>query len=337
MTIKQIADEAGVSTMTVSNVINNRTNHVSQKTIDRVNEIIRKHNYVPNLTARSLVAKSSQIIGIIVTHEGEDDVNVLENPYVSTLLGVLERELRRRGYYSMIRSVNMIDDIISLLGNWNCDGAIFLEPSFDNIVDKLASVSRSPLVFFDSSSDSDKIINVAVNDYRGGYLAAKYLIAHGHRRIAFMGNYDTSSVVKGRYDGYTAALRDAGIEPDPAIIYNYLPSYELGVRAGREVVLSGQGVTAMVTTADFSAIGVMEGARMAGARIPYDLSVIGFDNLNICNYTTPKLTSVSQDLTQKGKAAVDLLMRRINGETLETSRIDLDVEIVERQSVAMLV
>lgn len=338
MTIKEIAQEAGVSMMTVSNVINKRYERVSQATVNKVTAIIDKYNYVPNLTARSLTAKSSHIVAVIVTsHKGEERLNFFENPYISALIGIIERELRHNGYFTMIRTVKNIDDVASLLRNWNCDGAIFLEPSFDDMMDELVGLSRTPLAFFDSCSNNPDIINVTIDDRKGGYLSAQYLINMGHRRIAFMGNHTISHIIRARYDGYLDALRANGIEPDDSIVYLNTPSYGDGILAGKELALRKGDVSAVVTTADFSAIGVMEGARLGGARVPIDLSVIGFDNLSVCTYTTPKLTSVSQNLTEKAAIAVAMLLNKMKGVDAGVRCEQLDVEVIERQSVASLI
>ena len=132
MTLKDIADLAGVSMMTVSNVINGKTSRVSQKTRDKVNAIIEEYGYVPNLNARSLSNKKSHIIGIIISLDEKDvllGTNYFENPYISTMIGTIERELQKNEYFTMIRSVSKNADIISLLKNWNVDGIIILYPA----------------------------------------------------------------------------------------------------------------------------------------------------------------------------------------------------------------
>lgn len=336
MTIKEIAEEAGVSMMTVSNVVNNRVDRVSKKTFERVSAVLRKYNYVPNLTARSLTAKNSQIIGIIVTTYTDSDghdMNIFTNPYVANLVGVVERELRLRGYYTMVRAVSRCEEILSLLHNWKCDGALFLEPSFDDMVDELVKVTSSPLAFFDSHLDREDIINVSVDDFRGGYLATKYILDHGHRRIAFAGDCDGRHFAIARLEGYKQALREYGVEPDEDIIFSLGLGYEQGIEAGIEIHRRPD-VSAVVCAADYSAIGVLEGARRCGMKVPEELSVIGFDNLDICLNATPKLTSVAQDLQEKGRLAVDMMMRRINGEKLERSKEFIGVNIVERETVS---
>ena len=126
MTLKDIADRAGVSMMTVSNVINGKHSRVSAKTIEKVNAIIKECGYVPNLSARNLTSRTSSIVGIVVPLDEDSlDENYMENPYVSAMIGTIELELRRNGYYTMVRSVSRERDITSLLNSWIVDGIIF--------------------------------------------------------------------------------------------------------------------------------------------------------------------------------------------------------------------
>lgn len=338
MTLKEIADLAGVSIMTVSNVINGKHNRVSEKTIEKVNAIIRESGYVPNLNARSLTSKSSNIIQIIISaDEADGEENYLENPYISSMVGTIEKELRHSGYYTMVRSVSKKTDVSALLKNWNMDGIIFLYPHSDEYLKKLAQNISCPIAVFDSNVQDDNIITVSSDDEKGLYLSTKYLINRGHKQIAFVADYEGNGVLTTRFHGYCRALAESDIPYRPELVFSNPPSYEGGIAAGKRIASCQAGITAVVTTADICAIGVMEGARLEGCRIPVDLSIIGYDNLNLCQYTTPKLTSVSQNITQKAVLATQLLLERIQTGTNSGSfRLKTDVEIVERQSAVSL-
>ena len=338
MTLKDIADKAGVSMMTVSNVINGKTERVSAKTMDKVNQIIDECGYTPNLNARSLTNKTSNIIGLIIPADSpSSDENFLENPYTSTMIGIIERELRQNGYFVMVRSVFKGTDITSLLQNWNVDGMIFLNPTLQEYLPQLLKNSSCPIAIFDSHLEIDGLINVCSNDRKGLYLSTKYLINHGHTRIAFIADYENNHLLTERYLGYRQALEECGIPYRPEYIYPFSPSYEAGIKAGKKLVSDCLGITAVVTTADICAIGIIEGARLSGYRIPIDLSVIGYDNLKIDQYTSPKLTSISQNMQQKALMATRLLLEKIRtGQTSLPSPVIMDVEIVERQSAISL-
>lgn len=340
MTLKDIAQKAGVSMMTISNVINGKHERVSQNTIDKVNEIIKECHYVPNMTARSLTAKSSKIIGIIVSVSPKDsDQNYFDNPYVSTMIGMIEPILKKHGYFAMIRSVEGVLDIQILLKNWNVDGILFLYPfleqNFNQLIRRVFDETPLPMVIFDSYNKNPNIINISSNDTKGLYLSTKYLINHGHEKIAFVADYQNNPLLTARFEGYLKALKESNLALQEEYILTYPPSYDGGIKAGQKIASMENSVTAAVTTADICAIGIMEGARLGGLRIPTDLSVIGFDDLKLCNYTSPKLTTISQHISEKATQATNLLLEKIESGKITTSHLEMDVELVERQSVML--
>ena len=337
-TLKDIADRAGVSMMTVSNVINGKSSRVSAQTTEKINAIIKECGYVPNLTARSLTRKNSNIIGVIISVDSQDE-NYLENPYVSTMIGIIEKELGKNGYYMMFRSVTKEKDMSQFLKNWNVDGIIFLYPDFLKYAENFIVKPPCPFVVFDQPLKAPKSINICADDRKGLYLATKYMINRGHNHIAFAADYQGNAILTERFLGYRQALEECSIPFREDYVIACDPSYEGGLSAGKKIAAMSNNLSAVVTTADICAIGVMEGARLGGLRIPVDLSITGFDNLNLCQYTTPKLTSVSQNIARKARIAAQKLVEKIqNDSDADDSpcQITLEVEIVERQSVIAL-
>lgn len=325
--------------MTVSNVINGKHDRVSAKTIAKVNALIEEYGYVPNLSARSLTNKVSHIIGIIISpfRNAEEENNHLENPYISALLGTIENELRKKGYFTMLRSVTKKSDIISLIKNWSVDGIIFLYPEDPEYIQSFVDIAQCPIAIFDADLRIPNLINVSSDDWHGLYLSTRYMISHGHTHIAFVADHENNPLITRRFKGYLSALEECGIPFRKEYVLPYPPTYEGGVEAGKKIAFSRNEITAAVTTADICAIGIMEGARLGGYRVPVDLSVIGYDDLPLCNYTTPKLTSISQHLTQKALQCTQLLLEKIQtGTTSTPSKIIMGVELVERQSVISL-
>lgn len=334
MTLKDIAKEAGVSTMTVSNVVNGRLDHVSEKTLEHINGIIKKHNYTPNMTARSLSAKKSNIIFLIIP-VAETETNMFYSPYISALVGTMEYQLRLLGYYAMIRSVHDFDELDTLFKNWPADGAIFLLPDFDSYIDKILKNIHIPMVFLDSCFDREDLINVGCDDEKGTYLSTRYLLNLDHRDIAFMADYKGNPLLTSRFNGYCRALEESNIPIREELIFEQSPDYKHGIQVGQMIAAGKTPISAIVTVSDYSAVGIIEGARLGGLKLPTQLSVIGFDDLPFCQYCAPKLTTINQNIQEKAHAAIDLLMEKINTGSLKQNRITIDVHLIERQSAVL--
>lgn len=337
MTLKDIAKEAGVSTMTVSNVINGRFDRVSEKTVQHVNEIIKKYHYTPNMNARSLVSRNSKIVLLIIPLS-HNETNMFYSPYISSLLGIMEYQLRINGYYAMIRSVYGYDELDALFKNWPADGAIFLLPDFDCFLDRILDNIHIPLVFLDSCHTREDFINISCDDSKGTYLATRYLISLEHKRIAFMADYRNSDLLTARFNGYKKAMDESSLPIDENLIFELPPDYEHGITTGQTIAARASDpnpVTAIVTTSDYCAVGILEGARLGGLKLPDQLSVIGFDDLPFCRYCAPKLTTVSQNIEDKATAATTMLIKKMKNETLKQNKVVIDVQLIERQSAAL--
>lgn len=333
-TLKDIAKEAGVSIMTVSNVINGKHSKVSDQTIELIEELVKKYNYVPNLSARSLSKKSSKLIAVFI-NTYEPTQNHFKDPYISELFGELESLIRQSGYYAIIRSVETVENVSTILQNWNVDGAIFISQQTEEAMNQILENSKCPIVFIDSyNKNNPKAIMVGVDDYKGGYIATKHLISNGHRNIAFAGCYsETNEIVSHRYKGYRKALEESGIPYMEENLINTFTRYEDGINIGRELANHKYDVSAVFAAADLLALGIIEGARINGCVVPNDLSVIGFDNLDLCTLVTPKLTTVSQDVKKKAFCAVNLLLDAMKAVELPSQNITLDVQLEVRQTV----
>ncbi len=332
MNLKSIAQKAGVSTATVSNVINGNHHKVSQDTIAKVQKIIAENNYKPNATARSLASKKSNIIGVVLPNIPESE-DFSANPHYAQLLALLEKYIRDRGYYMMLRCVQESKEIVPLFSSWNVDGIIFLG-TFRSEVPEIMAQLNVPMVFIDTYAEDLGIANVGVDDYKGGYLSASYLLDMGHRKIAFVGpSIARLDVMQYRYEGFRDACRERGIELGKESIFLYDTLYASGVRAGKRIAASEIGFTAVAAMSDIAAFGIIEGLRQGGKRIPEDVSVIGFDNLLECQYSYPRLTTISQNVEQKAAKAGEWLFKMIRKEPMPETREKSDVEVVQRASV----
>ncbi len=332
MRIKDIANAAGVSTATVSNVINGNHKKVSQQTIAKVQKIIEENDYKPSATARSLVMKESKIIGVVIPHLTEEQPFSV-NPYNAQMLALLENYVRNQGYYLMVRCVGRCRDIVPIFASWNVDGVI-LFGAYQNEVGEIEEGLKVPTVYIDTYAEKEGIANVGSDDYKGGYLSARYLIGKGHRRIAFAGpETDSPGVIQERFRGVCDACRERQIEIAPDDIFRAWTTFPQGVEAGKKIAFSPRKFTAVICMSDIVAIGVMEGLRLSGLNVPGDVSVVGYDDLPECLHSNPQLTTVSQNLSRKAFLVGESLFQMIREKRKIAINIKTDVEIAERKSV----
>lgn len=336
VTIKDIAKYTGVSCTTISNVIHGRSNRVSQETIEKVNSAIRVLGYTPNMSARTLVSKSSKVIAFINHVITRDNTNMMEDPFHSSAIGVIESTLRENGYYLMLRTVKTTDELISFLQNWNVDGLFLTGIFHDTFFDALSSF-QIPIVLIDSYVRQPNIYNVGLEDFKGSYLATKYLAQKGHKRIAYASPFmKDGGVLQERFLGYKAALTESGLPFDASILFEYEMDTVASCHAAADAISLRNDITGLVVSADQLAIGIMSGLHAHGIRIPDDISIVGFDDIAMCQMVTPPLTTIHQDMSRKAQLAVEFMLQLLEGETPEQSNIILPVRLTERQSVRSL-
>ncbi len=252
VTLRDIAEEAGVSVMTVSNVVNGKSARVSQATIERVTRIVERRGYVPNAPARSLAAQQSHVIGVLVP-VGEGD-SLLMSPHHTAVIGGVERQLRKHGYHLLLRGIADPAEVGDAVRGWSLDGAIllgFLDEEVDGI-----TIDGVPMVAIDSYSSNPRTIGVRSDDVAGGLAAGRYLIEHGHRNVAFAAPHFTDvGVVRRRYDGFRRAFEEAGLDFEETRILEVPTTYEDGRRLAARLRAEHPEVTAVFATADILAIG----------------------------------------------------------------------------------
>ena len=334
VTLRDVAKRAGVSTMTVSNVINGNHARVSQETIERVERIAAELGYVPSASARSLSARSSRLIGLLVPAADEDSLTI--SPHNVAMVGQIERELRRFGYHLLLRGIADQREVTEALRSWSLDGAIllgFLDEQIDGLTSKI--VDGAHVLAIDSYSSNPLTTGPRSDDFAGARLATRHLLDLGHRRIVFTGPAFTAvGVVRERFEGFRQAYADVGAEWDERLIEAVNTTHADGRVLGLDLLTRNPGATAVFTTADILAIGVMGGLLESGVQVPHDVSIVGFDNLDLCEYVVPRLTTVSQDITAKATAAVRLLTTSIENGERPTEPVTIDVALVVRESTA---
>ena len=229
------------------------------------------------------------------------------------------------------------EDITQSLRTWNVDGAVFLG-MFDDEIEEMCAASDIPMVFLDSYSSVRQLSNVGIDDYKGGRLAARHLIACGHRSIAFVSPpVLRTGVVQHRFAGFCDELEQHGISfrSEHQFVLESDVRPEDTMELGRRLAQLREKFSAVFVTSDQIASYLIQGMRSTGIRIPDDMSIIGFDDLMICRQMTPQLTTIAQDLEEKARLSVDILFRRLSAPAAPAESLVLDVTLVERESVAV--
>lgn len=330
-TIKEVADYAGVSVATVSRVLN-QTGYVSDDLRQRVQEAAARLQYRPSRVAKSLRRQKTETVGVLVPQ--------LDQPFFSKLTFAIQQRLLGDGYYTLVGS--SIEDseaeaaYIEMLVGQRVDGVVIV-PTGTNSgnVERLLNYDI-PVVMVDRDIPQLTDLDRVMCDNQGGaFTATQHLLELGHRRISFIGGPAYSEPVKARQRGVEAALKTHGMALSPdQFITGQLPQFEMGYTAARDLLRQSPRPTAIFAFSDVTAIGAIHAANELGIRIPEDISIIGFDNIPMAAYTYPELTTVSQPIQAMGRAAGDLLMKRIQGDTSSVQRITLETALVIRKSTA---
>ena len=333
--IVEIARLANVSKMTVSNVINKKYSKVSKETIDKIERIIAETNYTPNLFARSLKSNTSKIVLLAIPQTIENDPyknKAFNNPFYGELINSIEYNLRKFGYYLMFRFINENEMLSNLVINWNIDGVIVLG-AIEKEMDVMFKEVNVPTVFLDTYADITKNDMIITDDERGGYLATDYLYQTGRRKIGVVvSSIKSVGVASKRYDGYRQALASHQIEFQESWLFEGFPSFEFGDQIGKYISSNRYQFDALFVYSDILALGVIKGLKSYGLRVPEDIAVIGFDGLYIGELSEPKLTTIKQDITVKGEMGVNLLMRKLSGESTTVEQLKLPVELLIKES-----
>jgi LacI family transcriptional regulator len=235
----------------------------------------------------------------------------------------------------MIRSADDVALTAAELRSWRIDGAVILG-TFTSDADEVQARLAMPLVFVDNYSTSSQIQRVGIDDFKGGLLAGRHLLAAGHRRLALVApGVDQPGVIQQRYAGFCAALDEVGMPLDRLTLIDCEPFFDDGVALGRELAARPERPTGIFATADIIAIGLLKGLLEAGLAVPEDVSLVGFDDLPEARYVNPSLTTVRQDIPAKAEASVQTLLGMMEGAPVGET-VCLDVELSRRGSVATL-
>ncbi|MEX5664614.1 LacI family DNA-binding transcriptional regulator [Pseudomonas neuropathica] len=329
-TIKDVAALAGISYTTVSHVVNN-TRPVSQEVRLKVEAAIKSLDYVPSAVARSLKAKTTATIGLLVPNS--------LNPYFAELARGIEDYCERNGYCVILCNSDDNPDkqrsYLRVLLEKRIDGLIVASAGGDSgLAQGLAGV-KTPMVIVDRGLDGVDADLVRIDHEYGAYLATRHLLELGHRDIATIGGPASTSVAQMRLAGYCRALKEAGIDVRQERMLESDFTSTGGYNAAA-ILLESNPPSAIFAGNDMIGIGVLRAAAERNVRVPSELSVIGFDDIQMSRYVYPALTTVGQSILQLGEMAAEVLLRRIATPTLGTDQRIVTPSIVLRESTAPL-
>ena len=305
VSLKQLADRLGLSPATVSVVINRSpvADTISQETKNLILAAARKFNYRPNFFARSLRTQRSLTIGVLVPE--------VSDGYATMVLSGIEDHLLRAGYFYFVAShrhrADLIDEYPKLFLDRAVDGIIAVDTPWHH---KL----RVPVVTVSGHNESPGVVNVVLDHELAANLALRHLTGLGHRRIAFIKGQAFSSDTEVRWNAILKAASQSGIGISPKLTVQLEgdeASPRLGYKVTTALVKSREPFTAVFAFNDISAMGAIRALRESGLRVPEDVSVVGFDDIQSAAYQNPSLTTVRQPLRKMGATAAETLLRRI--------------------------
>ena len=331
MNLRMIAERAGVSAATVSNVINGHYNKVSEETRRRVEEIIRQTDYQPAAATRKKAG--IRTIGMVLPFVSREP-DFLINHQGSYALAQMENLAAERHARVLIFSGRSLPEVLSLIPDNVLDGLVVVG-AFEADALSFRRALCIPVVFVDIVTDDQECVTVNIDDYRGGFLMARYLFSKGHRKIAVASPDYSQGVIHERIRGFTDACAESGIAFDESDIYQTDTIYSSSVKVGQDIALSDKGYTAIASMSDDTAFWMSSGIRQCGLDIPGDISIIGFDGIPEGMCFLPRLTSIEQDISLKIDIAGRYLFRMMDGEDIQAHDV-LPVQVREGDSVKNL-
>ncbi len=332
--IYDIAKRVNVSSATVSYVLNGKEGKVSEATKKRIFKAMDELGYTRDHAALSLSTGKSYLIGVALPLEANSEA-FFNNPFYGEFLGAFETVLQQKGYDVIICSKQSALDFEHWYKSRGLDGIVVLGALSEGI-EKALKEMNAPAVLVDVYEDySAPLPNIRIDDERGEYLATKKLIELGHKRIGFLGGLSTSYLNRQRYCGYKKALQDNGLSLNEELVFHTLTSLEGGYSMGDTIKDRLDEMTAIVVDADIVAIGLIRRLLELGVELPRQLSVIGFDDIQPAQYIHPTLTTVHQDIHEKGVLSAKTILDEIENKSSSKKTYIIESNIMVRKSTSV--
>ncbi len=326
--MSDIARLAGVHTSTVSRALAGSP-LVEKSVRDKILKIARAHGYKVNLAARSLRLQRTQSVSVVIPL-GHEKTQALTDPFFVQMLGYLADEITQRGCGIFLQKVlpPMQDWLTDLIASKRSDGIIVIGQSTEHKALVSVAANYKPLVVWGGQIDRQSYCTVGSDNVGGARLATEHLLSLGRRKIIFLGDTKVPEI-RLRYQGYLQALEHVAPRGTKGVNVSTHMTTDMAFDAMRDFLSEGGTCDAVFAATDMIAIGAMRAIAASGLKVPGDIAVVGYDDISLAAHTMPPLTTVRQDFEKGAKHLVDLLFRRMEGETTESVKMSTELIIRE--------
>jgi len=327
VTIREVALRAGVSTATVSRVFNN-AEPVDERTRQRVRTAAKELNYVPNALGRSLSLRKTDAIGLLLPD--------LFGEFFSEVIRGCDQTAQQNHFHLIVSSSHSnrqeIETALRVMRG-RVDGLVIMSPHIDSRALNENLPRTLPVVLLNCHVESDGFDSLTIDNYGGAHDMTRHLLSHGHRRVAIIagteGNFDAAE----RLRGYCAAMRESGAEIDQDLVAQASFSEATGYDAVRRLLALASPPSAIFASNDAMAIGALSALRDAGIQIPEQVALAGFDDIPVCKYLTPTLTSVTVNIEELGERAMETVLHAVRNKNAHRKQVILlPVTLTPRES-----
>lgn len=325
ITLKMVAERAGVSVNTASRAINNKSD-INEETKKRVLKVAQELGYVQNATAVALRTKKTRTLGVVIADN--------RNPFYAEVLNGIEEAAREKNYHIILantqRDYQKEEEAINLLLAKRVDGLLITPVQDRNDDIKKLIEANIPFVIVGRDFENIEVDAVYNDEVKGGFFATEYLIKKGHKRIAFINGFLHKSPAQGRLEGYKKALKEHGIPLDDMMVSVGDIDVEDGYERTKQMLEKNLDFTAIFAYNDMMAFGAMQAVKEKGLRIPEDIGLVGYDDIPFSSLISPSLSTIRLKKQELGAESVKLLLSRINGSREKMKKIMLNVELIVR-------
>ena len=322
--IVDIADELGVSTATVSNVIHGKTKKISDETVKRVQQLLEERQYIPSMAGILLAQNNSKIIGVVINDHEKYEGHTLEDQFISASVNALAKEIEQAGKFFMLKVTDKWDEIPKFASMWNMEGMVLIGYC-EQDYKKLREQMHIPFVVYDGYMESfGNLVNIEVNHFDGGVQAGRYLRSRGHRDVLCISDNNTYMDME-RFMGLKSEIPNAELMVIPM-------EQEARTIFYMEHLREIKKYSAVFAVSDYYAMDFIQFLKSVGVSVPTDMSVIGFDNVRECEKFVPPLTTIKQDYNERAALALQMLKQLKDGVCREKNVL-LPVTLIERDTV----